>query len=118
MRAEQAKSDVPNRDAWLAKADHVLWKKTVIDFALGNRTDLEHLKGPEQCRLGKWLATLPASPWIEAIRAPHAEVHAQGIAAAKAFVEHRNDEGFAHNAKLDLASRRVVELLEQYLSAK
>lgn len=115
-RAEQATSEVPNRDVYLAKADHLLWKKTVIDFANGKSTEVAKLNGPSECRLGRWLARQPKGVgWAEAIAKPHAQVHLEGIAAARCFVDGRTEEGFSRYRRLEEASALVVKQLDGIL---
>jgi methyl-accepting chemotaxis protein len=116
-RSEQSTSDVPFRDAWLAKADHMLWKKAVIDFAAGRRTRVDELSSPTECRLGRWLAQQPADlPWVAALLPPHRAVHEHGKEAARAFLAREPDEGFAHYHALEEASTRLVSMLDELLA--
>lgn len=110
-RAEHSKCDVPMRDVYLAKADHILWKKTVIDFATGRRTAVDELKGPSECRLGRWLRE-HATAHASAIDAPHRAVHTSGIAAAQAFATKDHDEGFRQYHELEIASKQVITSLD------
>jgi methyl-accepting chemotaxis protein len=115
-RLAQAQADVPNRDVYLAKADHLLWKKTVIDFANGARTAVKELKGPDECRLGRWLAQQPRDfKWLRTITSPHALVHESGIAAAQCFVDHQPEAGFVKFHELEAASAEVVRQLDEML---
>ena len=114
-RTEQAKVDVPNRDVHLAKADHVLWKKLVIDFAIGTSTDLSALKDDTTCRLGKWLNEPGHERWKSLIATPHRHVHEHGMAAAKLFLHAQPEAGLEHYTKLELASAEVVTCLDSIL---
>lgn len=115
-RADRANVDVPHRDVYLAKADHTLWKKTVIDFALGHSRDLSALKDDTQCRLAAWLARPENERFRALLKDPHRRVHAAGIAAARAFFEHHAETGFQHYAELEQASGEVIRILDTILA--
>jgi methyl-accepting chemotaxis protein len=115
MRADQAGVDLPNRDVYLAKADHVLWKKYIIDFALGSTTDLTQLKNETDCRLGRWLAQDDHARFRSLIALPHRRVHEEGLAAAKCFLHRQPETGFEHFAKLESASADVLRCLDSIL---
>ena len=118
LRGRQSSSDVPNRDVYLAKVDHMLWRKTVIDFASGTRTDVTTLNGPGECRLGRWLEKQPPDfRWRASIAAPHARVHDEGRAAAKAFSERRPEEGFEHFREVVAASVEVTRQLDEIIGS-
>jgi len=115
-RGELAAEDIENKVILLAKADHLLWKKKLLDMATG-RVDLKasELVDHTLCRLGKWyyspenrMRNLPA---FQAIEAPHKRVHLSGKEAAKCFEARRIDEGMAHFRDLERASAEVITQL-------
>lgn len=103
----------------MAKIDHVLFKKRVVDTIMG-RADWHHNDVPDHhnCRLGKWYDSI-RNPEIcnhaifTDLVAPHEIVHA---AARKALECHaRGDSMAAFEAlkEMDLASNEVLAGLEQ-----
>jgi methyl-accepting chemotaxis protein len=116
LRSLQSNADVPNREVYLAKADHMLWRKTVIDFASGAKTDISVLKGSNECRLARWLDTQPLDfPWRASLAAPHARVHDAGRAAARCFLEHQPEAGFEHFREVEVASTEVIRQLDEII---
>jgi methyl-accepting chemotaxis protein len=117
-RAELAAEDIDNKVIYLAKADHLIWKKRLLDMALG-RSDLKasELTDHTLCRLGKWYYSpdnrMRNLPSFIAIEAPHKKVHYHGIEAAKCFEAHHLDEGMAHFHKLEEASHEVLGALNE-----
>ncbi|MGB3865033.1 MAG: methyl-accepting chemotaxis protein [Xanthobacteraceae bacterium] len=117
-RAELAVQDIENKVIYLAKADHLLWKKRLLDMALG-RSNLKasELTDHTLCRLGKWYYSpdnrMKNLPSFVAIEAPHKKVHYHGIEAAKRFEIHQLDEGMAHFRKLEEASTEVLRALTE-----
>lgn len=120
-RAELANESIENKVLYLAKADHCLWKKKLLDLAVG-RSNLRStdLADHTNCRLGQWYRTererLHHLPVFRAIEKPHHEVHNFGIAAARCFEANRLEEGMAYVEKLEAASEEVLALLDQLLS--
>ncbi|GAV20528.1 methyl-accepting chemotaxis protein [Mariprofundus micogutta] len=106
----------------LAKTDHMLWKKRLVDMVLGHEnispsdvTDHRH------CRLGKWYysegqQTYGHEDAFVALERPHAEVHR----LAREIVEkYNNGDKAGANAVLEnvgAPSSEVVSLLEQLRS--
>ena len=103
----------------MAKIDHILFKKRVVDTLMG-RTEWRSAEVPDHhgCRLGKWYdgIVLPGVRDLPAFRAlvgPHERVHS---AARKALGHHEAGRtGDAVEALGDLAqaSREVLDLLDQ-----
>jgi methyl-accepting chemotaxis protein len=114
-REEQASVEVPHRDVYLAKADHVSWKKAVIDFALGVTSDLSQLKDETSCRLAQWLARPENRRWRARIAEAHQQVHQHGRTAAELFLRKETAAGFEHYRKLEAASAEVVRQLDELL---
>lgn len=114
-RADLAGEDIENKVIYLAQADHLLWKKRLLDMAVG-RSSLKssELASHTACRLGAWYYEVAdegirADPDFIGIEEPHKQVHAYGIEAAKCFESGRIEEGLEFYTKLDTASRDVIE---------
>lgn len=121
-RAKLANEDIKNKVIYLAQADHLLWKKRLLDMAVGrSKAKASELTGHTVCRLGKWYYDTQTNsqfkdmPAFKAIEAPHKIVHDHGIEAAKCFEHHDIDAGMRHYKMLDDASKKVVEGLKSLL---
>lgn len=117
MRTKLAAEDITNKVIYLAKADHLLWKKKLLDMAIGrSKEKASSLADHTKCRLGKWyyghvdddIQRLSA---FHAIEKPHKEVHFHGIEAAKCFEAGQVNEGMQHYAILERASGEVIHAL-------
>ncbi len=122
-RANLASEEIENKVIYLAKADHLLWKKRLLDMAAG-RSSLKssELASHMSCRLGNWYydaqnAGLKGNPAFDAIEEPHKKVHHFGIEAAKCFENHRLEEGLQYYAQLETASAQVLDCLNTLLLA-
>lgn len=111
----------------MAKIDHVLFKKRVVDTVLG-RGNWKSSEVPDHhnCRLGKWYDSIEdtellANPAFKSLKDPHSNVHASAIQALTAH-ERGDSEGAIQGLKaLDLASKAVIDNLDavsQYLHSK
>lgn len=115
-RTELAGEDIENKVILLAKADHLLWKKKLLDMATGRiQLKASELTDHTLCRLGKWyyspdnrMKNLPA---FQAIEDPHKRVHLYGQEAAKCFEAQRLDEGMAYFRQVESASAQVIAQL-------
>ena len=123
-RAKLADEDIENKVIYLAQADHLLWKKRLLDMAVGRvKAGASSLTGHSVCRLGKWYYDKAATekfsslPAFKAMETPHKAVHDQGIEAAKCFERHDLDTGMQHYRMLDAASKEVVSNLQKLLRA-
>jgi len=122
IRAKLASEDIVNKVVYLDKADHVLWKKRLLDLAVGRATvKASELADHTMCRLGKWYYahdedTLRRLPAFHAIEEPHKKVHFHGIEAAKCFEANRLQEGMDHYRQLETASHAVVDALNALLA--
>jgi methyl-accepting chemotaxis protein len=117
MRAQYAGADVPRRDVYLARADHLLWKSKIMDFVQGRPTGLSDLVSHQECRLGKWVAGQQSSALLRRLEGPHERVHRSGRAAAEAFLAHSTEAGWEHFRQLETASAEVLEVLDAILAA-
>lgn len=120
-RQHLANEDIENKVIYLAQADHLLWKKNLLDMAIGrsNKTSSD-LTNHTLCRLGKWYygdASLPfrGQPVFQRIEEPHKMVHHYGIEAAKCFENNDMQQGMMFYAKLEENSDAVVKGLQDLL---
>jgi methyl-accepting chemotaxis protein len=122
-RAQLAQEDIEDKVVYLAQADHLLWKKRLLDMAIGrSNMKASDLTDHTLCRLGKWYyqqadEKLRSKPSFAAIEEPHKLVHHHGIEAAKLFEAHKMEEGMAHYHKLEEASALVISRLQGLLNA-
>ncbi|NKD55499.1 MULTISPECIES: methyl-accepting chemotaxis protein [unclassified Haematospirillum] len=101
----------------MARVDHILFKKRVVDVLMGNGewqpTDVpDH----HSCRLGRWYDALndqriKALPEYAALEGPHATVHAEARKALQAWYSGERDNALVHLDELHEASRAVISLL-------
>jgi methyl-accepting chemotaxis protein len=102
----------------VAKNDHVMFKRRILDAVMGHRSMREdEAVDHTQCRLGKWLAGLPkddslAMPSLGRLEEPHRGVHKAGRDALAAL--HRSDRAAALAAvdEMNAASRLVLGCLD------
>jgi methyl-accepting chemotaxis protein len=111
--------DVPDKVIRMAKADHVMWKKKLVDMMVG-RTGLHdtELKDHHSCRLGKWYYSELAAayrhhPAFAQIEQPHARVHKLGLACAKALRSGDKETAMAKLREMDAPSEELMGLLDR-----
>jgi methyl-accepting chemotaxis protein len=113
-----ARQEFPDKVVRLAKADHVIWKKRLVDMAVGReQLRAEELSDHHSCRLGKWYygdASTPVRgrPAFRALEEPHRLVHEHGKRAAALFQAGKLDEALAAIELVETASADVVRLLD------
>ena len=102
----------------MARIDHVLFKKRVVDTVTGH-DDWTPSAMPDHhhCRLGQWYDNIQnekikAHPVYKGLVAPHKEVHAAGHRALAAAEQGQLSEAFAALADLETASKQVLKGLE------
>ncbi|MCM5555276.1 methyl-accepting chemotaxis protein [Pleomorphomonas sp. NRKKF1] len=101
----------------IAKIDHVLFKKKVIDTLLGYDS-LQSAKLPDHhcCRFGLWYdkvtdPRIKATAEFRAIEAPHARVHQEAVETLKLFEAGRTKDALAHLVTLNAAGDEVFKRL-------
>ncbi len=121
-RANLANEDIDNKVIYLAQADHLLWKKRLLDMAVG-RSNMKSsdLSDHTLCRLGKWYYQVSDDRIknmvpFKAIEDPHRKVHSYGIEAAKFFENNKIEDGMKCYAQLDTASQEVIKQLANILT--
>jgi methyl-accepting chemotaxis protein len=102
----------------VAKNDHAVFKKRVVDAVTG-RIPWREQDMPDHvsCRLGQWVASVTDSEVrshkaFRALDEPHALVHRLGKEAVRLAAANDSDGAIAALQKLNQASRDVVDRLE------
>lgn len=107
----------------MARIDHVLFKKRVVDTVTGH-DDWASSAMPDHhhCRLGKWYdgirnEKVRSHPSFRNLVAPHKLVHEAGHRALSAAEDGRMADAFEALAELDRASKAVIEGLTDLATA-
>lgn len=117
-----AGQDIPAKVLYLSKADHLLWKKKIIDFDYGRLALTPSDAGDHTlCRLGEWyyaqgVKAFGTDPVFAAIEKPHREVHQ---CAREAVLRREKDPSAPIDdlrAQLNAASDEVVSLLDKLIA--
>ena len=100
------------------KMDHVVWKLEVYQVMLGmSDKSASELADHTMCRLGKWYYQgeghdkYSAFDAFKKMETPHADVHANGLAALLAHAEGDSETAVKKLALMENASFKVVDLL-------
>lgn len=123
-RTKLANEDIEDKVIYLAQADHLLWKKRLLDMVVGkSQLKSSDLTNHTLCRLGKWyysdaVSQIKNLPDFISIEVPHKKVHHHGIEAAKCFETGRIDDGMKHYTLLEEASVGVIHGLQALLNIK
>jgi len=114
--------DSPERTLLMAKVDHVMWRRRLIDMLVG-RVDLqaEGAADEHSCRLGKWYhgpegQSYAAHPAFREMEEPHRVVHQAGLAAIRAHKERRPVEAQELFDQMDKASNMVLKCLDRLVA--
>ncbi|MGJ4945412.1 methyl-accepting chemotaxis protein [Bradyrhizobium sp. HKCCYLS1011] len=119
MLGEIAKLSLDNRVVRLAKADHVIWKKRLVDMSVGRLSlKADELSEHHNCRLGKWYygegsQRFAGNAVFRHLEQPHAAVHRHGKEAARLFGMGRIDEALAEIGNVEKASQEVLADLDR-----
>ncbi len=101
----------------IAKNDHVVFKKRIIDTLLGHDSwKSGEVTDHHFCRLGKWYysadALIKAQPSYKKLEAPHARVHETGKKVLALHEQGQEDAASKAIDELNDASHEVLDLLE------
>ena len=113
-----AELNVPGKVVKLAKSDHVIWKKRLMNMIVGREGLNENeLADHHSCRLGKWYDTLKDPSYVndsnfKALLEPHKQVHEHGIRAVKFFNAGNHTAALTEIQKVESSSKEVLRLLE------
>ncbi len=105
-----------------AKSDHFLWKKNLSEMLVGlNNLTENELADHHSCRLGKWVdqvtdPSLCNHAAFGQLETPHAAVHQHGKTAARHFADGDIAGAQTEVAKMEEASKHVVDVLDQLLA--
>lgn len=118
-RAHLAKEDVRYGVILLAKADHLLWKKRLLDMACGRSPqNPDEIQDHTQCRLGQWISKqVSLTPALSAIEDPHVRVHTHGLEAAACFARGDLASGLVHYTRVEAASQDLMEKLQDAIDS-
>jgi methyl-accepting chemotaxis protein len=114
-------ADVPDKVLRLAKADHVIWKKRLLNKLMGHETlSVAELNDAHACRLGQWYDGPASAPYrhhpaYRQIAEPHHEVHRLGIACARAIDRGDRDSALQYLEQMEAPSQRLLGLLDQLI---
>lgn len=106
----------------LAKTDHMLWKKRLVDMVLGyEKISPEDVTDHRNCRLGKWYYSEGQQVYgkesaFAALEKPHAEVHKLAREVVEKYNNGDKAGATATLEKVGMPSSEVVVLLEQLRS--
>jgi len=114
--------DIPNKTLLIAKADHIAWKKKLVDMVTGlARLDPDQLASDRSCRLGQWYdgpeaARFRDQPAFGELATHHRGVHESGVAAARAYKAGKVDEALALIDRVERDSGEVLRCLDQLIA--
>lgn len=107
----------------MAKIDHILLKKRVVDTITG-REDWSSADLPDHhsCRLGQWYDSIESQeirnhPAFQSMDAPHQRVHSAALKALQAREANDMPAAFRHLADVESASQEVIECLNVFSEA-
>jgi len=113
---------IPNKIILVAKADHVLWKKRLVDMMTGKlKLAADELSCERTCRLGKWYYGADARrfqghPAFIELESHHRVVHQEGIAAVRAYNQGQFEQAMVHIEAVEGASRGVLANLDRMMA--
>jgi methyl-accepting chemotaxis protein len=114
---ESAKLQLPGKVVKLAKSDHVIWKKRLVNMMIGReRLNADELADHHQCRLGKWYDGVQdkkylSHPAFGALVDPHMLVHKHGKEATRLYNAGDTEGALREIEKVEDASKGVLHLL-------
>lgn len=102
----------------MAKIDHVLFKKRVVDTIMGEAEwPSSEVPDCHGCRLGKWYDNIDGKlghlPEYKAVQAPHDLVHTAARLALEAYENGDITSATKHVDVLETASADVIDLLDK-----
>lgn len=113
-----AAMNLPGAMLWLAKTDHVFWKRRVSEIVAGIAPfDEAVLTDHHHCRFGRWYdgvddANLKAHPAFARIPLPHSEVHKHGRAAIEAMRAGLEKQALMELQQMEVASEELMRILD------
>ena len=114
-----AKQEIPDAVLYLAKSDHMLWKKRLAQMLVGKTGLTEsEVTDHHSCRLGKWYygpgsAAYHDQPAFQGLENPHMRVHAAAREIVRLFNGGDRGAALVQYRALEQASKEVVGGLTQ-----
>jgi len=116
-------ADNPRSLCEMAKIDHVMFKKRVLDTVTG-RDDWKVQEVPDHhgCRLGKWYDEVAGTeigkhPAFKALEESHKRVHETAMRALEAAAANDMSTAMDHLQAVETASKDVLEALDRFSEA-
>lgn len=109
--------EVPGKVVKLAKSDHVIWKRRLVNMVAGREgLNAAELSNHHNCRLGKWYGQVSQPeyqnhPSFVKLAIPHKQVHESGIQAVELYNRGLVKEALQRINHVENASREVLALL-------
>jgi len=106
----------------LAKSDHILWKKCLVNMILDRgEIELSTVASHHDCRLGKWYDTLGKQAYgsmtaFKALEMPHEKVHSLGRRAVERYNNGDKTAAIADVEAISPLSGEVVALLDRLIT--
>jgi len=106
----------------IAKSDHILWKKRLVNMILDRSSiDISTVASHHDCRLGKWYDSLGKKEYgglasFISLEEPHAAVHSLGRRAVERYNKGDKAGAIADVEAIAPLSERVVALLDRLIS--
>lgn len=116
--ANLSETQVPDKVLYLAKADHIIWKKRLADiFVSGLSLSKNELYDPQESRFGKWYYGDEANlyrqdPNFIALEKWHIQVHEHAVQVVNAFNDGDTDAAIARLEDVEAASAELVRCLD------
>ncbi|MEO5337661.1 MAG: methyl-accepting chemotaxis protein [Magnetospirillum sp. WYHS-4] len=111
--------DILYKVVHVAKADHVTFKKNIMDVVIGRKSlRADDVADHHGCRLGKWYYSVTDSrikdqSAFRRMEDPHDRVHRYGKEVLRAMAKGDMDKAVADVGKMNSASHEVLELLDE-----
>jgi len=118
---EFAEMKLTNAVLRLAKSDHILWKKRLVNMVLDRGDiDISTVADHHGCRLGKWYDTLGqevygSSHTFKELLTPHEQVHSLGRKAVERYNSGDREGAIADVEAIKPLSEKVVGLLDRLI---
>lgn len=117
--ARAARTQARDQVLILAQADHVLWKKRLVNLLTGRKSlSSSELADHYSCRLGKWYygegkKAFRANPTFVALERHHERIHSLGKEVAVCFEEGNLEAALTAFDEMEAVSVQVIQHLQQ-----
>jgi len=113
--------DIDHKTPLLAKADHVIRKKQLLDMLAGRcAISADDIADHRACRLGRWYygadgEALRGYAAFKALEAPHRAFHTEGLEVVRRYEAGDIAGAFTQMARVEEASRQVLDAIDSLL---